>query len=77
MDQSIIEGVREYWLLDPQTRQAEFLQLGADGRYHPMPLDADGIFRSQVLSDWWLRVDWLWEGSRPGLVNVLREWKLI
>src|SRR5437879_148087 len=28
-------GVREYWLIDPQSRQADFFQLGDDGSYEP------------------------------------------
>jgi Uma2 family endonuclease len=69
-------AVREYWLLDPQTRQADFFQLGVDGRYHPMPLEEGSIFRSQVLPGWWLKVEWLRE-PRPKLLDVLQEWQLI
>jgi Uma2 family endonuclease len=69
-------GVREYWLIDPQNRQADFFRRGEDGRYYPMPLEQGGIFRSQVLPGWWLKVEWLWE-PRPKLLHVLREWQLI
>jgi Uma2 family endonuclease len=69
-------GVREYWLLDPQERKAEFFQLDEDGRYQPVPLDEEGIFRSQALPGFWLRPEWLWE-PLPRLLDVLREWGLI
>jgi Uma2 family endonuclease len=69
-------GVREYWLLDPQHRQADFLQFGEDGRYRPIPLEEGDVFRSRALPGWWLKVEWLWE-PRPKLLDVLREWQLI
>jgi Uma2 family endonuclease len=69
-------GVREYWLLDPITRRADFFLLGEDGRYHPILVGEDGVFRSEVLAGFWLRVDWLWE-PRPLLIDVLRAWGLI
>ena len=69
-------GVREYWLLDPQARQAGFFELGEDGRYHPIPLEESGIFRSRVIPEWRLNVEWLWE-PRPKLLDILRAWELI
>lgn len=70
-------GVREYWLIDPVRRQAEFHQLGSDGVYRAMPIGADGIFRSIVLEGLWLRIDWLWERPLPTLLSVLKEWGLV
>lgn len=70
-------GVREYWLLDYLRRQAEFYQLGPDGIYRPVPIDADGIYHSAVLEGLWLRVEWLWQEPLPPLMNVLREWRLV
>jgi Uma2 family endonuclease len=67
-------GVREYWLPDPNARQAEFFRLD-DGRFHPMPVDENGVLRSVVLAGLWLKVDWLWEP--PPYLDVLREWGLI
>jgi Uma2 family endonuclease len=69
-------GVREYWLLDPGARQADFLGLGADGRYRPLPVDEDGVFRSVVLPGFWLRVEWLWQ-ERPSHLAALRELGLL
>jgi len=70
-------GVREYWLIDPLRKQADFYQLGADGIYRTAQLAADGIFRSAVLEGLWLRVDWLWQDPLPPLLDVLKQWKLI
>lgn len=70
-------GVPEYWLLDPERRQAEFYLRGDDGIYRPMPLGGDGIYRSRVLAGLWLKVGWLWQPQPPSLMDVLREWGVI
>lgn len=68
-------GVPEYWILDnrPQTRQrAQFYQLGPDGQYRLIPVEADGIYRSMVLPGFWLQVGWLWE-EQPNVLRALAE----
>ena len=70
-------GVPEYWLIDPQRRQAEFYQRGADGIYRPTALDAQGRYSSRALPGLWLQVDWLWQRPLPSLMRVLKEWRLI
>ncbi len=70
-----VGGVCEYWLIDPDQRQAEFFGLGADGRYRPLPVDREGVFRSAVLDGLWLKTDWLWQ--RPTLMAVLKAWGLV
>jgi len=70
-------GVREYWIIDPQRKQAEFYRLGGDGIYQPVPISSDGLFRSAVLEGLWLRVEWLWQEPLPPLLSVLREWGLV
>ena len=68
-------GVREYWLIDPEARQAEFFFLATDGRYRPLPVESDRAFRSVVLPGLWLTTDWLWR--RPPLMDVLKAWGLV
>jgi Uma2 family endonuclease len=70
-------GVREYWLLDPDRRTAEFYEPGADGRYRAAPIGDDGIYRSKVIQGFWLRVDSLWQTPMPQVVDILRELKLV
>lgn len=70
-------GVREYWLIDPLRRQAEFYSLGAEGVWVSLPIDNHGILRSTVLKGLWLRVDWLWQEPLPPLMTVLKEWGLV
>lgn len=69
-------GVLEYWLIDPQRRQAEFYQRGEDGLYHPCLVDSRGRYTSRVLPGLWLQVDWLWQRPLPPLMRVLKEWRL-
>lgn len=64
-------GIPEYWLIDPMLTQAEFYQLDAQGRYQLVPPDAQGIYRSQVLPGFWVRVDWLWQDPLPDAVQTL------
>ncbi len=70
-------GVREYWLIDPQRKQAEFYVLTAERRYHPVLIGSQGIFNSQVLDGFWLRVEWLWQEPLPKVAAVLQELKVI
>jgi Uma2 family endonuclease len=69
-------GVREYWLIDLEERQADFYELDGRGRYRRLEPEA-GIYRSQVLSGFWLKVEWLWRDPLPPVLGVLRELKLI
>ncbi|HEX8237074.1 MAG TPA: Uma2 family endonuclease [Abditibacteriaceae bacterium] len=67
-------GVCEYWLLDPQRKQAEWYQLDDKGIYQLVAAQ-DSVYHSRVLEGLWLRESWLWQP--PTLREVLREWKLI
>lgn len=68
-------GVREYWIIDPRPkrRRADFYQLGADGKYRSVPIDDNGIYRSMVLKDFWLNVNWLWQDPLPKVMRTLSE----
>ena len=70
-------GISEYWLIDPQTKRAEFYQLAAAGQYQLVPPDGEGIYRSVMLPNFWLRVEWLWQQPLPPVLDVLRELGLI
>ncbi len=70
-------GVREYWLIDPLSKQAEFYLLGDDGRYHPAAVGPEGEFHSVVLGGLRLTVDWLWQEPLPPLLTVLKEWGIV
>jgi len=65
-------GVREYWLIDPERQQVEFYMLGRDRIYRPADI-SKGIFRSDALKGFWLKVDWLWQRQLPRKIPILRE----
>jgi Uma2 family endonuclease len=68
-------GIREYWLIDPIRQEAVFYTLGEDGTYYPIAVGVDGVFRSKVLTGFWLRVDWLWQDQFPRVTDVLKAWE--
>jgi len=65
-----LEGIREYWVIDPEGKRVDFFVLGADGRYERRREDAEGVYHSEVLSGFRLPVRWLWE--RPPLMEAVR-----
>jgi Uma2 family endonuclease len=68
-----LEGIPEYWLIDPLKEEAMFYHLSDQGGYAPLPLENGSIFRSQEIAGFWLRVDWLWQTPLPNPSEVLRE----
>jgi Uma2 family endonuclease len=70
-------GVREYWMLDYERQRPEFYRLQPDGTYDPVPLEEGGIFRSEALPGFWLKVEWLWQKPLPKLMDVLKAWQLV
>ncbi len=70
-----LAGVREYWLLDPSERRADFYILGDDGRYDRRR-PQEGRYRSEALSGFELDTNWLWSEPLPPVLGVLKELKL-
>jgi Uma2 family endonuclease len=70
-------GVREYWLIDPERKQAEFYELGENGVYRTALAGTQGVYHSRVLHGFWLQVEWLWQQPKPTVVDVLRRWGLL
>lgn len=66
-------GVREYWIIDPRPnrKRADFFVLDESGIYQPVPV-ADGVYRSTVLPNFWLKVEWLW-AEEPNPLAALAE----
>ena len=65
-------GVPEYWLIDPDSRWAEFYQLN-EGRYRLAFEGRDGEYHAVALRGFWLRVEWLWQEPLPEVDAVLLE----
>ncbi len=68
-------GIKEYWLIDPESRQAEFYRLQDNGFYRLADI-SDGTFRSEVLPGFFLRVEWLWRKNLQ-TIDALKELNLI
>jgi Uma2 family endonuclease len=70
-----VAGVREYWLIDPARKSADFYTLESNGKYSAVDIGEDGLFRSRVVDGLFLRPEWLW--NAPSAMDVLRELKVI
>ena len=70
-------GVREYWIIDPMRKQADFYLREDDGYFHPRFSDTAGIYQCAVLGQLWMDTAWLWRRPLPPLMEVLREWKIV
>lgn len=68
--------VREYWLLDPYRKSAEFYVL-AEGRFQPLFPDGDGVYTSKVLPELWFRVSEFWGPPFPALIVLLSRWGIL
>ena len=66
-------GVTEYWLIDPLRKQAEFYRLGEDECYHPVALDAEGKYYSEVIKGFWFKPSWLWQDPMPPVWEIRKE----
>jgi len=67
--------IEEYWLIYPERRQVEFYRLNSDGFYQLAPIP-EGVFQSEVLPEFFLRVAWLWQEPLP-TIAALKELNLI
>jgi Uma2 family endonuclease len=70
-------GVSEYWLIDPISEEAEFYRIDADNHYYLVLPDDKGIYHSEVVRGFWLRVSWLWHEPLPPVLDILRELNLL
>lgn len=70
-------GVKEYWIINPNQRTANFYGYDENGKYKLLHLSAEGIFESRVIKGLWIKTDWLWQEDLPNLMDVLKDWKLV
>lgn len=65
-------GIPEYWIIDPRPRRQRtlFYRLNEAGEYE-QAYPEEGVYRSKVITGFWLRLDWLWE--TPGALSVFLE----
>jgi Uma2 family endonuclease len=68
-----LDGVKEYWLIDPDRERADFFVLGEGGRFERKLPDKRGFYHSAVLKGFRLNVNWLWQSPLPKVSEVLRK----
>ncbi|MEI6045962.1 MAG: Uma2 family endonuclease [Chloroflexota bacterium] len=66
-------GVLEYWIIDPEQKQAEFYHLDPNKKYQSILPDAEGKVFSEVVSGFWFKTEWLWRKPLPPVQKVLRK----
>jgi Uma2 family endonuclease len=69
-------GVREYWLIDPERKQAEFYLRDSKGIFQLTPIGKDGIFTSKIISGFWIKPAWLFQHPLPSEWSVMKQWNL-
>ena len=68
-------GVREYWILDPLSRQMEAYSLRS-GKYGEIE-EASGTLHSVLLRGFYLKSDWLWRRPLPKVITIQKELGLL
>jgi Uma2 family endonuclease len=68
-------GVGEYWIIDPERKQAEFYVL--EGGLFKSINPVDGRYSSSVVDGFWIEVDWLFRKPHPSVIEVFRAWGLL
>jgi Uma2 family endonuclease len=65
-------GVREYWIVDPFSKQVEAYSRDETGKFKPIA-EIDGRIPSVVLGGFHLSSAWLWTTPRPTALSLLQE----
>lgn len=68
-------GISEYWLIDPIREWTECYVLNEAGCYEALISGRQGVFCSQALRGFWLKLEWLWQP--PPILQTLRELHII
>ncbi len=68
-------GVPEYWLVEPERKDARFYRLNAEGSYEAFREDAEGNYRTPALPGFVLNVPLLWQEKLPGPLASLEFFK--
>ncbi len=66
-------GIREYWLIDPGRKEAEYYRSGETGHYILAAGGSTGVYHSLVLPGFWLKTEWLWAEEPPSPLEALAE----
>jgi Uma2 family endonuclease len=69
--------VREYWILDPERKSAEFYQLDKAGKFQSLVASKKGIIQSLVVPGLWVEEHWFWQDPHPPVLSILKKWNVI
>jgi Uma2 family endonuclease len=64
-------GVREYWIIDPLINTANFYR-NVNGEWQEMPVDDQGVFRSEVVPGFWMKVSGLFIFPPPDVHELCK-----
>ncbi len=64
-------GVREIWLIDLPRKQVKVLRKRRKG--YDEDFLTEGVLASEVIKNFWLRVEWLFAEKRPKVLDVLKQ----
>lgn len=65
-------GIPEYWIIDEHEEQVILLRLDSKGKYRQVP-SKKGVLKSQVMADFWLDPNWLWQRPFSDELEVLQQ----
>lgn len=70
-------GVREYWIVDPLKKMADFYQRERKGVFVKVSVAGDHRYQSAMIKGLWLDVNWLWQKPLPSPLNIAKQWRLV
>ena len=65
-------GILEYWIIDEELEKVTLYRLGSNKKYREIK-PRKGELRSEVLTGFWLRPEWIWQQPRRKKGEVLSE----
>lgn len=68
-------GVREYWIIDPENREARFFAF-ENGAFSGIPVRKN-IFESRSIPGLWIDLSWLWSIPTPSILEVQEAWERV
>ena len=62
--------IPEYWIIDEELEKVTLYRLGPNKKYREAK-PRNGELRSEVLTGFWMRPEWIWQQPRPKKMDVL------
>jgi len=66
-------GTKEFWIIDQPRKQVRAFSLDkVKNVFVPLKLDGN-ILHSEVITGFWLKIDWFWQKPLPSVSDVLKK----